>query len=126
MPSFVSVIAILCLTILPAGGSAQAVVATGTPAANKQVSETPIDRWLSKPTAIEITPDQRKKVDSIKVAYAADVNRAVTEERGNGEMAIVVRMGQLANVYRRIVRSVLTPTQQTIFDKNLAADRMAP
>lgn len=84
-----------------------------------QQASSAIDRWLSHPTRIVLTEDQQLRLDSVRVKYAAErkvVSQAVKTE---GEMAVVLKMQALDAKYQKLVRALLTPEQQVVFDKNI-------
>lgn len=80
-----------------------------------------IDRWLSRPTRIALTSEQRARIDSVRSRYAVE-RKAVDEvAKTQGEMAAVLKMQQLDARYQKIVRALLTPEQQAVFDRNAQA-----
>lgn len=116
--SFIAVVWLVSFSAATASrstGSALVLRMAGQPSTN------PIDVWLTKPNPIDLTPDQRKKLDSIKVEYATERKKAIATELGN-EMGIVIQVNRLDVAYGRIVRAQLTPSQQALFDKNLDAN----
>ena len=81
----------------------------------------PTYRWVTKPTAITLTADQQKKLDSISVKYAVEEQQIQKQAHGKPEMEMVIKMMNLAGKYQNIVRKFLNPAQQAVFDKNIQA-----
>ncbi len=81
-----------------------------------------IDRVLSQPTAITLTADQQKKVDSLKAAQSQDQQKLRDEMQNGGDrQQIFGQMQQMNKKYEDAVRALLTPDQQKTFDANVAA-----
>lgn len=98
---------------------AQRGAASAPPAA--QTREVAIDRWLTKPNVIELTPAQRTKVDSTRARFVAELSK-IEADKSSNQMALVMQMRDVTDRYQKLVRQELTPAQQTVFDKNIEAD----
>jgi Spy/CpxP family protein refolding chaperone len=68
---------------------------------------------------ITLTAQQQAKVDSIEAVYTPQM-RALFTPGQPPDSAARARMTELRNNEDRDLRAVLTPEQQTIFDKNVA------
>jgi hypothetical protein len=77
-------------------------------------------RWVSEPVGIALTPDQRKRFDSVDVVFRSAIDSARAASKGN-EMDFVMRMRVLTPRYQKLIREILRPDQQTVFDKNVEA-----
>ena len=69
---------------------------------------------------ITLTAQQQTAVDSIQAAYRPRM-RALFSAGGPPDSSSRAQMMQLRNNQDKDIRAVLTPDQQKIFDKNLAA-----
>ncbi len=71
---------------------------------------------------ISLTADQQKKVDSIWTAYAPvrDEMRAKMQPGQMPDSATRVQMMGMRKAHQGDMRTVLTPEQQKVFDKNAA------
>jgi len=73
---------------------------------------------------IELTEAQKTKVAEINAKYAPDVQAIRESMQGGGDRAEGFKKMQALNEKRNPeIRAVLTPEQQTIFDKNLAEQK---
>ncbi len=91
-----------------------------------QQQSTAIDQWLSRPTRIVLTSEQQARVDSVRLRYTAE-RKAVNEvAKTQGDLAATLKMRDLDGKYQKIVRALLTPEQQTVFDKNVQAGFAGP
>lgn len=91
-----------------------------------QQGSSAIDRWLSRPTPIVLTSEQRARVDSVRSRYAAE-RKAVSEAaKTQGEMAVMLKMRALDAKYQKVVRALLTPEQQSVFDENVQSSFAGP
>ncbi len=79
---------------------------------------TPIDAWITHPREIDLSPEQQERIDELKAEYLEEFD----ELGGDNEMAVVMQALGLERKYRELVRSVLTPEQQNVFDENVTAD----
>src|SRR5690348_5465524 len=114
-----AILFVVCLGILPAAAGAQGKrqASQQSPPSQPRGPETDIDKWLTRPSPIQLTASQRKTVDSLKAAFAAEFKQ---ERRlASGEMDVVSRTGDLLVKYRRLVRDVLTDSQRPTFYDNL-------
>ena len=76
---------------------------------------TPIDAWITRPREIDLSPEQQERVDELKAEYLEEFD----ELGGDNEMAVVMQALGLERKYRELVRSLLTPEQQAVFDENV-------
>lgn len=81
----------------------------------------PIDEWIGKPTAIVLTKEQQARIDSIKSRYGIERQAIADSLRAQSEMTIVIKMRDFNGKYRKLVREVLRPEQQPVFDNNFQA-----
>jgi hypothetical protein len=86
----------------------------------------PTIRWVTRPTPIKLTTDQRKKLDSIGAKYTAEDQQIRKQANGQSGMGMTLKMLGLARKYQNMVRPILNPAQQTVFDKNIQASVMSP
>lgn len=84
--------------------------------------ESPIGRWITRPTTITLTADQWKKFDSASAKYAAESRQLRDRAKSQQDMGMVFRMRDMTHKYQNMVRAALSPAQQAIFDKNVQAD----
>lgn len=82
------------------------------------------NRWVTQPTPITLTADQRKKLDSISAMYAAEGQQIRKQISGQSEMEMVRKMLNLTTKYQSMVRAILNPAQQAVFDKNILTSAM--
>ncbi|HEY5219552.1 MAG TPA: hypothetical protein VIJ16_07075 [Gemmatimonadaceae bacterium] len=81
-----------------------------------------IDRVLTQPTAITLTADQQKQVDSLKTAMTDESGKLREEMQNGGDRSEVMGKMQAVNKkYEDAVRALLTADQQKTWDANLAA-----
>jgi Spy/CpxP family protein refolding chaperone len=90
--------------------------------AAQQTNQLAIDRWIAEPTPLTLTPDQRVAFDSVRARYRADL-KAVNGAGAVDDVGLVMRMHELDTKYQKLVRAILTPGQQAVFDRNVAAPR---
>ena len=69
------------------------------------------------PHEIELSTEQLVRLDELKTEYLAEFDKL----GGDDEMAVVMQALGLEMKYRPLVRSLLTPEQQTVFDENVSA-----
>jgi hypothetical protein len=86
----------------------------------------PTNRWVTRPTPIKLTADQQKKLDSVSVKYAAEEEQISKQAGGKTDVNMVIKMMNLAGKYQNIVRGILDPAQQAVFDKNIQASVFGP
>jgi hypothetical protein len=79
-----------------------------------------IDRVLQQPTAITLTVDQQKTVDSLKTAMTEEQSKA-REAAGDDRSAMMQSMQTINKKYMDAVRALLTADQQKTWDANVAA-----
>jgi hypothetical protein len=115
-------LAMVALAVLCMGGTASVAAAQGGGmgggARGPRMSQ--IDRVLQNPTAITLTADQQKKVDSLKAAMTEEQSKA-REAAGDDRMAMMQAMAPITKKYMDAVRALLTPDQQKTWDENVAA-----
>lgn len=95
----------------------------GRPAVAAATQQVPvaIDQWLSRPTRIVLTKAQQARLDTIRAKYVAERKAVNDVAKSEGEMAAILKMRDLDGKYQKLVRALLTPRQQTVFDKNVRA-----
>lgn len=115
-------LAMVALAVLCVGGTASVAAAQGGGMRGGRRGSA-IDRWLTQPTAITLTADQQKKVDSLKTAMTAEQQKLFEDMRsGNGDRSEMrSKMMDMQKKYEGAVKAVLTPEQQKTFDANVAA-----
>jgi hypothetical protein len=113
---------LLCLAVWSSGLNPVRPAATGI-APRTQQTTSDVDEWLTKPTTIVLSAEQRAHVDSIKVHYNAERRATMDAIRGSDDMNVVLKTRELEGKYRKQVRDLLTPEQQTVFDKNIATQK---
>jgi Spy/CpxP family protein refolding chaperone len=73
---------------------------------------------------IELTEAQKTKVAEIQAKYAPDLQAIRESMQGGGDRAAAfTKMQAIREKMNPEIRAVLTPEQQTIFDKNLAEQK---
>lgn len=113
-------LAMVALVVMTMGGTASMAAAQGGGMAGGRGRMSMIDRLLTQPTAITLTADQQKKVDSLKTAQTAEMS-AAREAAGDDRQAMFGKMREINTKYEAAVRALLTPEQQKTFDENVAA-----
>ena len=113
-------LAMVALAVMCMGGTASVAAAQGGMGGGRGPRMSMIDRVLQQPTAITLTADQQKKVDSLKSAMT-DEQRAARESAGDDRQAMFGKMQEINKKYMDQVRALLTPDQQKTFDENVAA-----
>lgn len=110
-------------SILPATAIAQGERQTPQPSQSVQRRDPAADleKWLTTPSAIRLSESQRKTVDSLKAAFAAESKQQIAA--ANDEMNIVARTGDLLVKYRRLIANILSDSQRRTYEENLAAAR---
>ena len=76
---------------------------------------TPMDAWIVRPYEIELSIEQLKRVDELRLEYLAEYDKLGADN----QMAVVMQALGLEMKYRKLMRSLLTPEQQTVFDENV-------
>ncbi len=106
------VLFVACLT--PSAVEAQ------TPADTTRRAElaSPVHLWVTQPTRIDLTEPQEKQVRALETKYVEEFE--ALKALGD-DMAIVMGARELQLRYQKLVREVLTPTQQIVFEKNVQA-----
>lgn len=74
---------------------------------------TALDAWLTRPVVIELSQEQRARVCELRAAY-----REEFDALSGGEMQVVRKAMALQVKYGNLVRALLTPEQQAVFDRN--------
>lgn len=113
-------LAMVALAVMCMGGTASVAAAQGGMGGGRGPRMSMIDRVLQQPTAITLTADQQKKVDSLKSAMT-DEMRAARESAGDDRQAMFSKMQEINKKYMDQVRATLTADQQKTFDENVAA-----
>lgn len=115
-------LAMVALAAMCLGGTASVAAAQGGGMAGGRGRMSIIDRLLTQPTAITLTADQQKKVDSLKAAQTDEMSK-LREEMQNSDdrQAVFGKMQEMNKKYEDAVRALLTPDQQKTFDANVAA-----
>ena len=73
---------------------------------------------------IELTEAQKTKVAEIQAKYQPDLQAVRESMQGGGDRAAAfTKMQAIRDKMNPEIRAVLTPEQQTIFDKNLAEQK---
>lgn len=81
-----------------------------------------IDRWMTEPVVIRLSPDQQRRIDSLKVKFrAASDSVSDVGRQTRNPMAAVSGTLNLTSRYQTLVRNLLTAEQQQQFDKNARA-----
>jgi Spy/CpxP family protein refolding chaperone len=118
---FMRKLAMVALAVMCVGGSASVAAAQGGMGGGRGRGPM-IDRWLSQPTAITLTADQQKKVDSLKTAMTGEQQKLREEMQAGGDrQEMFGKMRELNKKYQDAIRGLLTPDQQKAFDENIAA-----
>ncbi|OYV71692.1 MAG: hypothetical protein B7Z72_06380 [Gemmatimonadetes bacterium 21-71-4] len=114
-------LAMVALAVMTLGGTASVAAAQGGMGGGRGRMSI-IDRLLTQPTAITLTADQQKKVDSLKAAESGEMGK-LREEMQNSDdrQAMFGKMREMNKKYQDALRALLTPEQQKTFDENLAA-----
>jgi Spy/CpxP family protein refolding chaperone len=107
---------------LLAGGAAVAGAQAGTQAPTQQGGgRGGFNRSMN---GIELTDAQKAKVAEIQAKYQPEMQAIRESMQGGGDRAEAFKKIQALNDKRNPeIRAVLTPEQQTIFDKNLAEQK---
>jgi Spy/CpxP family protein refolding chaperone len=107
---------------LLAGGAAVAGAQAGTQAPAQQGGgRGGFNRSMN---GIELTDAQKAKVAEIQAKYQPEMQAIRESMQGGGDRAEAFKKIQALNDKRNPeIRAVLTPEQQTIFDKNLAEQK---
>ena len=114
-------LAMVALAVMCMGGTASVAAAQGGMGGmGRGPRMSMLDRALTQPTAITLTADQQKKVDSLKSAMSDEMSKA-REDAGDDRQAMFGKMQEINKKYEDAVRALLTPDQQKTFDENLAA-----
>ncbi len=113
-------LAMVALAVLCMGGTASVAAAQGGMGGGRGPRMSPIERVLTQPTAITLTADQQKTVDSLKTAMTEE-QRSAREAGGDDRQAMMAKFQGINKKYMDAVRALLTPEQQKTFDENLAA-----
>ncbi|MDE3053123.1 MAG: hypothetical protein KGL38_14570 [Gemmatimonadota bacterium] len=115
-------LAMVALAVMTLGGTASVAAAQGGAMGGGRGRGSMIDRLLTQPTAITLTADQQKKVDSLKAAETEEMGK-LREEMQNSDdrQAMFGKMRDLNKKYQDAVRALLTADQQKTFDENVAA-----
>ena len=111
-------LAMVALAVVCMGGTASVAAAQGGMGRGPRMSM--IDRVLTQPTAITLTADQQKKVDSLKTALTEEQQK-MRDDAGDDRQAMFAKMQEINKKYEDAVRALLTPEQQKTFDENVAA-----
>ena len=118
-------LAMVALAVLCMGGTASVAAAQGGGggaggARGPRMSM--LDRVLTQPTAITLTANQQKTVDSLKAAMTDESTKMREEMQNGGDRSEMMgKMQTMNKKYEDAVRAILTPDQQKTFDANIAA-----
>jgi Spy/CpxP family protein refolding chaperone len=114
-------LAMVALAVMCLGGTASVSAAQGGGGmGGGRGRGSQIDRVLQQPTAITLTADQQKKVDSLKAAMTDEQSKA-REAAGDDRQAMMAAMAPITKKYMDAVRALLTADQQKTWDENVAA-----
>jgi periplasmic protein CpxP/Spy len=114
-------LAMVALAVMTLGGTASVAAAQGGMAGGRGRMSI-IDRLLTQPTAITLTADQQKTVDSLKTAQTGEMQKLRDDMQSGGDrQAMFGKMQEMNKKYEDAVRAILTPDQQKTFDANIAA-----
>ncbi len=94
--------------------------------ATVQQESTTIDQWVSHPTKIVLTRAQQLRLDTVRARYITERDSTSEAAKPQGEMAVILKMRDLDAKYRKVVRALLTPDQQRVFDKNVDSSFVDP
>ena len=83
--------------------------------------------WFEQLTGIELSPEQKTRLEAITTKYAAE-NKSLYELMATAPADAMTKMMAVRERMLPEVRAVLTTEQQAIFDKNITEmkTRMAP
>jgi Spy/CpxP family protein refolding chaperone len=70
---------------------------------------------------ITLTPEQKAKVDSIQTAYRTTMRTEMQAGGGMQDSTARAKMMEMRKQHYANLRAVLTPEQQVVFDRNVAA-----
>jgi acyl-CoA reductase-like NAD-dependent aldehyde dehydrogenase len=112
-------LAMVALAVMCLGGTASVSAAQGGGGGGRGRGSM-IDRVLQQPTAITLTADQQKKVDSLKAAMTDEQTKA-RDAAGDDRQAMMAAMAPITKKYMDAVRALLTADQQKTWDENVAA-----
>ncbi len=115
-------LAMVALAVMCLGGTASVAAAQGGGGGmgGGRGRGNMIDRVLTQPTAITLTADQQKQVDSLKAAMTDEQGKA-REAAGDDRQAMMQSMQTINKKYMDAVRALLTADQQKTWDANVAA-----
>ena len=109
---------------LLAGSAAVASAQAGAPAPAQQGGPGGGRGGNRSLNGIELTDAQKAKVAEIQAKYQPEMQAIRESMQGGGDRAEAFKKMQALNDKRNPeIRAVLTPEQQTIFDKNLAEQK---
>lgn len=107
--------------------TSSALGAQAKPASTAQAQRAlPTNRWVTRPTPITLTADQRKELDSISAQYAEEEQQVSKHMSAQSEMDFVLKMQNLSTKYQNMVRGILSPAQRAVFDKNIQTSAFGP
>lgn len=73
---------------------------------------------MTEPTVITLTDAQRKTVDSLRIEYKRDSDKARAESKGMDFKASVGVVARLDARYQNLLRQLLTPDQVKVLNAN--------
>jgi Spy/CpxP family protein refolding chaperone len=116
-------LAMVALAVMCLGGTASVAAAQGGGGmGGGRGRGNMIDRVLTQPTAITLTADQQKTVDSLKGAMTTEQQGLRDEMQNGGDRSEMMgKMQAMNKKYQDAIRAILTPDQQKVFDANVAA-----
>ena len=113
--------------------AAMMVVATFAPMKWSAAQSTPVsaqerslgdalEKLVTRPNPIALDKPQRLFIDSVKIEYVTEVSKLEKDSKaGENPMESMQKMSAVSSRYQVLVRKVLKPEQQVLFDKNLEA-----
>ncbi len=114
-------LAMVALAVMTLGGTASMAAAQGGGGGGGGRGRgNMIDRVLAGPTAITLTADQQKTVDSLKAAMTDEQTKA-RDAAGDDRSTMMQSMQTISKKYMDTVRALLTADQQKTWDANVAA-----
>ena len=105
-----------CALVVTLGASARAQSAIGAPAAQPAAAMKPSSGPMG---SLELTPEQKKKLAALAAKHA-DEGRATGELFQTDPAEAMKRMISIRAKMQKEIRTVLTPEQRAIFDRNVA------
>jgi len=114
-----ALVALIAIATMPARGSAQSPPPSGGQGSMGSMQGGGgggANRMAALMQGITLTDAQQKSIDGIRAKYQPQMQQARTDQNRD-------QMRTLSQQQSTEIRNVLTPDQQTVYDKNLAAMR---